>query len=156
MIKTREEVERARKRADRKKETSIIGVGGAIFLVLAAIGIYLFITAQPDKAPPAQPVTANAIMSDSTQCDRLVEISRRDGIVKGERIGNRIRVDESRWAAMTEEGRRNLLQYVACAAFAGRSLDALDEGEDAVAVSATSGKLVAKAGRDGKVLGPGQ
>lgn len=159
MMKTREEVERARTRADRKpdqkKDTSVIGIGGAIFLILAAIGIYLFVTAQPDKAPSpdglAPAVTAPSLMSDSTQCERLIEISRRDGIVKGDRIGNRIRVDDRRWAAMTGEARTNLMQYVACAAFAGRNLDALDDGEMVIALSATTGKPVAKAGRTGPI-----
>ncbi len=148
MMQSREDAARARSRADKKKDSSAIGIGGAILLILAAIGIYLFVTARPDaKAVPANP--AGMTMSDSTQCDRLLEISRRDGIVKGERIGNRIRVDEKRWAAMTDDARRNLLQYVACAAFAGRGLDSLDKGENVIAVGAASGRLVAKAGSAG-------
>ncbi|MCE7797823.1 hypothetical protein LWE61_14825 [Sphingobium sufflavum] len=153
MMISREDAERARKRADQKRDTSVIGIGGAIFLVLAAFGIYLFVTAQPDEKPVV-PYSSNMVMSDSLQCDRLVEISRREGIVKGERAGNRIRVDEKRWAAMTDEGRRNLLQYVACAAFAGRGLDALDDGETVVAIGAASRKVVASAGRDGMKPAP--
>ncbi|MFT3967445.1 MAG: hypothetical protein QM690_16345 [Sphingobium sp.] len=151
-MKTREDLQRERSRNPERRETSFIGVGGALLIVLGGLGIWLFVTfadaGKVDPKPrPAAAVTGTSVMTDSLQCERLIEISRREGLVKGERIGNRVIVDEKRWAALPKEKRIDLIQYLACATFAGRGLDALDEGERVQVYSGSPRKLVAEAGK---------
>lgn len=152
IMKTRDDLERERAESAGKKERSLIGVGGAVLIVAGGIAIWLFVTSTPDKTGPQ--LASNPIGDrDSVQCERLVQLFRRDGIVKGARIGGRITVDEQRWRQTSEENRRGLLSYVSCAAFNGRGPDQLDAGA-AVTVHAASGRLLAKASRDGVVFSP--
>ncbi|HEX7852729.1 MAG TPA: hypothetical protein VF503_03450 [Sphingobium sp.] len=154
-MKTRDELERERRRGNEQREKSFIGMGGAIVIVLGggAIGLFVMLA---DHVKPPPPVVASTVpvMTDSLQCDRLVQIFQREGIVVGDRVGNRILVDDKRWSALDSRKRLDLLQYVACAAFAGRGLDSLDQGEVVDVVSAASRKRLARAGRgkDGAVF----
>ncbi|CAN5133223.1 hypothetical protein BH10PSE13_BH10PSE13_11740 [soil metagenome] len=151
-MKTRSELERERNQTADKKETSLIGIGGAILIVIGAIAIWFFVSATPDEKKPV--AVGKGEVLTAVQCDRIIQLFRRDGIVKGERIGGRVNVDEKRWPLVQEENRRGLLNYVACAAFAGRSAAQLDPGTTVTVYGATSGKLLAKADSRAMILFP--
>lgn len=154
-MKTRDELEEERRSGADRKEASFIGTGGAILIVCGAVAIVLFLMFAPhgDKTQPLQNSSAPVAM-DSLQCDRLIEIARRQGVVKGDRLGNRVRVDEARWTAMDGKAREALIGSVACAAYDGRGLASLDEGETVEIYGVQSRKRLATAGRtrDGAVF----
>jgi hypothetical protein len=147
MVRELHDLERGREEeGDEDKEKSLIGVGGAVIIVLGAVGIYFFVTAKPDQKPVAAPEPVTLAMTDSVQCDRLVRIATREGIVRGERLGSRVNVDEQRWATLKPRDRQNMIEAVACAAYSGRSLDELGAQEYVLLYGVQSGKLLVKAG----------
>jgi hypothetical protein len=148
MLKTPEDLERERREAEDKK--SPIGFAGAVIIVLGALAIYFFVNATPEKK--AVDPKAPAAMTDSVQCQRLVDIYARDGVVRGSRIGNRISVDKQKWTALADDARLNLLNYIACANYSGRNLEQLDSDEFVYVYSIDDGNLIAKAGTQGLLL----
>lgn len=157
-MKTREEAEAERRLSVEKPQKSYIGVSGAIIIVVGALAIWFFATAQPDAAPPAalpstpgEPVAATIApaLRDSPRCEGVLGVYRRDGVVRGPRRGGMAMVDEARWTALGRDGQTALLSYISCAAYDGRSPDELDGGEMVAVYDAASRKLLVKATRDG-------
>lgn len=169
-MKTLEELERERENAGEKQEKSYIGAAGAVIIVLGAAAIWFFVTAKPDAAPGADnaatPTTAATnVVSAATslpsirepaECERLIGLYRRDGIVKGPRRGGRVAVDEQRWHGAEDYVRRSLIAYVSCAAYGGRDPDDLPAGAGVIVQSATSGTELAKADRSGMIFAAGK
>jgi hypothetical protein len=148
MVRELRNLERDREEEeDEDEEKSFIGVGGAVLIVFGAVAIYFFVTAKPDQKPVAVPEPVTALsMTDSVQCDRLVRIATREGIVRGERVGSLVSVDEQRWATLKPRDRQDLMEAIACAAYSGRSLDELGAQEHVLLYGVQSGKLLVKAG----------
>lgn len=133
--------------SDRDKEESFIGRTGALIIVLGAVAIYFFVTARPDPKPvTGAPV---AVLVDSVQCDRLVEVARRDGIVRGDVVGGRLFVRPAAWARLDKGRRHQLIEYATCAAYSGRPLESLLPEEALVVQAAGSGKVLAVGTRSG-------
>lgn len=149
-MKTRDELEEERRAGGDQKETSFIGVWGAIIIIVGALVIGLFLMfARDDEeaAEPAPPLpAATPAVHDSIQCARLLEVSRRAGLVRGPLKASRVRVDDARWAALDAKARRDLIDSVSCAAFDGRSLDDLQQGERVEVQDAATGRLLTTAG----------
>lgn len=129
-----------RQRRDRQREG--ITAGLAVLILLGAVAIYFFVTARPDKVRP-QPELMNPL-----DCERVVELEKLTGLVKDHPSPTRINVDEARWTSMTADQQRIVLDHVACAAFDGRMLARLDPAQHVSAHSASSGRLLTRAGAE--------
>lgn len=128
-------------RRDRQKDG--ITASLAVIVVLGAVAIYFFVTAQPDELPP------RPVRLDPLNCERVVELEQRSGLIKARPSPSRIDVDEPRWARMTDDQRRLVLDNVACVAFEGHSLAQLDPALSVSAHSGSTGRLLTRAAGEG-------
>lgn len=126
-----------RQRRDRQRDG--ITAGLAVVIVLGAVAIYFIVTARPDELPP-QPARL-----DPVDCEHVVELEQRSGLIKARPSPSRIDVDEPRWARMADDQRRLVLDNVACVAFDGHTLAHLDPALSVSAHSGSTGRLLTRA-----------
>lgn len=136
-MNTRPSIEE-RQRRDRQQDG--ITAGLAVIILLGAVAIFFFVTARPDK------VRSQPDLMDPLDCERVVELEKLTGLVKDHPSPTRIDVDEARWSGMTADQKRIVLDHVACAAFDGRMLARLEPAQHVSAHSASSGRLLTRAG----------
>lgn len=128
------------------------GTALAVLAILAGAGVWLL---SGDDAPSAAdtPLPAPAVVvrpaHDPQQCQRVVSMAVKHGIVRAMPDTNRIDVDDGLWMLLPAKDKKILAIAVACQTFGGRSLEQLDADQYAVVYGYRSGRRLALASSAG-------
>lgn len=110
-------------------------------LALTAVAVVLIATLRPDQTPPEPAAAAFYSTERIGQCSALLADARRQRLVRAQPTGERIDVDERRWALFPAASKTGILLALACQRY-GRPMIGV---EGVVAYGYHSGKRVATA-----------
>ncbi len=126
-----------------------LNTGSGCLLAITAIGAMAWIaTPAPAPIPAQQTRPAN----NPAQCEKLIAIASRQGLVRGRPALDRINVEDRIWRIASADDKRVLMQALACASFGGRALSQLQPMQFVVAYDYRSGHRVAMASSAGVSL----
>lgn len=121
--------------------------------IVAVIALLYFFFGDANDAPPgSSQSSSNAPVPLSAevrkQCASLIDLGKKEGVIRERPAANRINVDELRWAALPASTKTDVLKGLACDAF-GVQMDDLGAMEFVVAYGFRSGKRLAMFGAEG-------
>lgn len=114
---------------------------------VAVLGFLAFLFFSGEDTPPAAPATPVGA-AVRQQCADVIDLAKKEGVVRDRPAANRINVDELRWAALPASTKTDVLKGLACDAF-GVQPDDLGAMDYVVAYGFRSGKRLAMLGSTG-------